>query len=222
VIVDDTQLSLAIGKKGQNVRLAAKLLGWKIDIKSEEEKRQEVEQQMQAMSGGPSTPIEQVTELGESIIQKLVVAGITTVEALADMTPEQLEEIPGIGEKTLERISVAVRHYFGHFEEGEEGYVPEVAEGETLDAEHAEAEASETAESVSLQAAKAEHGEAEIENAPAVVGDAEAEAENASEVIEELESVQSAQAEDDAEAGIETGESTTETLEERAVEEDGA
>ncbi len=120
VIVDDTQLSLAIGKKGQNVRLAAKLLGWKIDIKSEEEKRQEVEQQMQALSGGPTTPIEQVTELGDGIIQKLVAAGITTVESLADMTPEQLEEIPGIGEKTLERISVAVRHYFGHFE-GEEG-----------------------------------------------------------------------------------------------------
>ena len=105
VIVDDTQLSLAIGKKGQNVRLAAKLLGWKIDIKSEEEKRQEVEQQMQALAGAPTTPIEQVTELGEGIIQKLVTAGITTVEALADMTPEQLEEIPGIGEKTLEKIS---------------------------------------------------------------------------------------------------------------------
>ena len=120
VIVDDTQLSLAIGKKGQNVRLAAKLLGWKIDIKSEEEKRQEVEQQMTAMSGATATPIEQVSELGESIIQKLVAAGITTVEALADMTPEQLEEIPGIGEKTLEKISVAVRHYFGQYEEGEE------------------------------------------------------------------------------------------------------
>jgi len=119
VIVDDTQLSLAIGKKGQNVRLAAKLLGWKIDIKSEEEKRQEVEQQMQGFSSGPSTPIEQVAELGETIIQKLVAAGITTVEGLADMTPEQLEEIPGIGEKTLERISVAVRHYFGQYEEGE-------------------------------------------------------------------------------------------------------
>jgi Holliday junction resolvasome RuvABC DNA-binding subunit len=38
------------------------------------------------------------------------------------MTPEQLEEIPGIGEKTLEKISVAVRHYFGQFEEGEEGF----------------------------------------------------------------------------------------------------
>ncbi|HEX4310396.1 MAG TPA: transcription termination factor NusA [Acidobacteriaceae bacterium] len=120
VIVDDTQLSLAIGKKGQNVRLAAKLLGWKIDIKSEEEKRQEVEQQMQAMAGVTTTPIEQVNELGDSIIQKLVAAGITTVEGLADMTPEQLEEIPGIGEKTLEKISVAVRHYFGQYEEGEE------------------------------------------------------------------------------------------------------
>jgi N utilization substance protein A len=102
------------------VRLAAKLLGWKIDIKSEEEKRQEVEHQMQAMSGGPSTPIEQVSELGEQIIQKLVAAGITTVEALADMTPEQLEEIPGIGERTLEKIGTAVRHYFGQYEEGEE------------------------------------------------------------------------------------------------------
>jgi N utilization substance protein A len=124
VIVDDTQLSLAIGKKGQNVRLAAKLLGWKIDIKSEEEKRQEVEQQMGGMGGGPTTAIEQVSELGESIIQKLVTAGITTVEALADMTPEQLEEIPGIGEKTLEKISVAVRHYFGEYEPGEERPVP--------------------------------------------------------------------------------------------------
>jgi transcription termination/antitermination protein NusA len=128
VIVDDSQLSLAIGKKGQNVRLAAKLLGWKIDIKSEEEKRQEVEQQIAAMSGGPSTPIEQVTELGEAIIQKLVAAGITTVEALADMTPEQLEEIPGIGEKTLEKISAAVRHYFGEYEPGEER--PAAVQGE--------------------------------------------------------------------------------------------
>lgn len=124
VIVDDTQLSLAIGKKGQNVRLAAKLLQWKIDIKSEEEKRQEVEQQMQAMGGGPSTPIEQVVELGDSIMEKLIAAGITTVEALADMTAEELGEIPGIGEKTVEKIAVAVRHYFGQYEEGEERPVP--------------------------------------------------------------------------------------------------
>jgi transcription termination/antitermination protein NusA len=113
VIVDDTQLSLAIGKKGQNVRLAAKLLGWKIDIKSEEEKRQEVEQQMQAMQGAPQTPIEQVAELGEGVLEKLIAAGITTVEQLADMTEEELGEVPGIGERSVERIATAVRHYFG-------------------------------------------------------------------------------------------------------------
>lgn len=116
VIVDDTQLSLAIGKKGQNVRLAAKLLGWKIDIKSEEEKRQEVEQQMQAMAAPATTPLEQVADLGEGTIQKLVAAGVTTVEALADMTPEQIQEVPGIGEKTLEKIGNAVRQYFAELD----------------------------------------------------------------------------------------------------------
>ena len=49
VVVEDKQLSLAIGKKGQNVRLAAKLTGWRIDIKSEEEKRREVEAQFGAL-----------------------------------------------------------------------------------------------------------------------------------------------------------------------------
>jgi transcription termination/antitermination protein NusA len=112
VIVDDTQLSLAIGKKGQNVRLAAKLLGWKIDIKSEEEKRQEVEQAMSAVMTQQVTPLENVPDLGEGIIEKLREAGINSVEMLADMTPEQLEEIPGIGPKTVEKISLAVNNYF--------------------------------------------------------------------------------------------------------------
>jgi N utilization substance protein A len=53
VIVEDKQLSLAIGKKGQNVRLAAKLTGWKIDIKSEEEKRREVEAQFGELEAEP-------------------------------------------------------------------------------------------------------------------------------------------------------------------------
>jgi N utilization substance protein A len=169
VIVDDTQLSLAIGKKGQNVRLAAKLLGWKIDIKSEEEKRQEVEQQMQALAGAPSTPIEQVSELGDGIIQKLVTAGITTVEALADMTPEQLEEIPGIGEKTLEKISVAVRNYFGRFEETPAAETAEAAAEPAVETEPAEAaegvaEAGEAAEAAGEQAPQVEPAAAEEEN----------------------------------------------------------
>src|SRR5579871_1145641 len=56
VVVEDKQLSLAIGKKGQNVRLAAKLTGWKIDIKSEEEKRKEVEAQFGALEIGGTPP----------------------------------------------------------------------------------------------------------------------------------------------------------------------
>ena len=202
VIVDDTQLSLAIGKKGQNVRLAAKLLGWKIDIKSEEEKRQEVEQQMQALTGGPTTPIELVTELAESVLQKLVAAGITTVEGLADMTPEQLEEIPGIGEKTLEKISVAVRHYFGQFEEGEEGHVPAAEEGK--DAEPVAA----------------------AEKSEAVLATDEAEAENDAAVITEAENVHAAEEDSEyrseAEAAVEdippADEAEVETLEDHPAE----
>jgi N utilization substance protein A len=185
VIVDDTQLSLAIGKKGQNVRLAAKLLGWKIDIKSEEEKRQEVEQQMQALAGTPNTPIEQVTELGDTIIQKLVAAGVTTVEGLADMTPEQLEEIPGIGEKTLEKISIAVRHYFGQFE-GAEGAAPAQEPADEAAALTAAADTETVSE-----------GESEVATPEAAADTAEAELENAAVTLEEAEQERAAAAEND-------------------------
>ena len=221
VIVDDTQLSLAIGKKGQNVRLAAKLLGWKIDIKSEEEKRQEVEQQMQALSGGPSTPIEQVTELAEAVIQKLVAAGITTVEGLADMTPEQIEEIPGIGEKTLEKISVAVRHYFGQFEEGEEGHVPEGEEAETAEGKGTESTATEEEREAVL-----ETDEAEAENDAAVITEAEnihaAEEENVR-AVEEDDAEFRTEAEEAVEDIPPADEAEVETLEDQpaeAIEED--
>ncbi len=130
VVVDDTQLSLAIGKKGQNVRLAAKLLGWKIDIKSEEEKRQEVEQQMSALVTQTVTPLENVTGLGEALVEKLKAAGVNTVESLADMTPEQLEAIEGIGPKTVEKISIAVNNYFASLDGGE----AVAAESETAEA----------------------------------------------------------------------------------------
>jgi N utilization substance protein A len=62
VVVEDKQLSLAIGKKGQNVRLAAKLTGWKIDIKSEEEKRREVEAEFGALGVGETTEGEPAAE----------------------------------------------------------------------------------------------------------------------------------------------------------------
>jgi transcription termination/antitermination protein NusA len=160
VVVDDSQLSLAIGKKGQNVRLAAKLLGWKIDIKSEEEKRQEVEQQMAELTSAVATPLESVEGLGEGLVEKLKAAGITTVEALADMTPEQLEAIEGIGPKTVEKISVAVNNYFAGLEGGEAVALPEnegeaPAEGEPAPAQEAAAEeaAAPEGEAVAVEAA---------------------------------------------------------------------
>jgi N utilization substance protein A len=125
VIVDDSQLSLAIGKKGQNVRLAAKLLAWKIDIKSEEEKRQEVESQMAALTV-PGAPVSVLIDygLGDQLAEKLVEAGVSTVERLGSMTPEQLEEIPGIDPAMVEKIQVAVNNYYSQFESGEGAGAP--------------------------------------------------------------------------------------------------
>jgi N utilization substance protein A len=116
VIVEDTQLSLAIGKKGQNVRLASKLIGWSIDIKSEEEKRREIEEQMAALTA-PGAPLSAVKGLGPKTMEKIEAHGISTVEQLAEMTPEQLMEIPGIGEKMVEKIRVAVTEYFESVED---------------------------------------------------------------------------------------------------------
>src|SRR5881394_1249147 len=132
VVVEDKQLSLAIGKKGQNVRLAAKLTGWRIDIKSEEEKRKEVEAQFEGLEAPAeeSRPDEAVDEavaaegatesagadssdealpytlpgVGDKTIRKLVEAGMTTVDRLKETSAEQLSEIPGIGTKTAEKI----------------------------------------------------------------------------------------------------------------------
>jgi N utilization substance protein A len=128
VIVDDTQLSLAIGKKGQNVRLAAKLLGWRIDIKSEEEKRQEVESQMAALVV-PGAPVTVLADhgLSEEISEKLMAGGVTTVEKLGSMTPEQLEEIPEITPEMVESIQQAVVSYYGQFENSVEEPAPEPA-----------------------------------------------------------------------------------------------
>src|SRR6516162_2853366 len=125
VIVDDTQLSLAIGKKGQNVRLAAKLLGWRIDIKSEEEKRQEIESQMAEMARRGAS-ISELAGLGEKTIQKLHEHGVETVEQLAQMTPAELTEIPGIGEKTVEKIRKVVTDYFEQEMQPAEEVTPEV------------------------------------------------------------------------------------------------
>ena len=132
VVVDDLQLSLAIGKRGQNVRLAAKLIGWKIDIKSEEEKRRELEARMADMviSGAPvSVLIDH--GLAESIVETLVGAGIGTVERLGAMTPEELEAIPDISEEIVAQIQSAVVSFYGQYDAAQAEVVP--ADPESLE-----------------------------------------------------------------------------------------
>jgi transcription termination/antitermination protein NusA len=165
VVVDDTQLSLAIGKKGQNVRLAAKLLGWRIDIKSEEEKRQEVESQMAAVV--PGAPVSVLVDHGltEAMVETLMAGGVNTVESLGSMTPEDLEAVPGIDPATVEAIQTAVNSYYGQFE------ASEVVAEETDEAavETAPAE-SEEANPAASEATEPENESVTIENAESVEG----------------------------------------------------
>ncbi len=186
VIVEDSQLSLAIGKKGQNVRLASKLIGWDIDIKSEEEKRREIEEQMTALTA-PTTPLTALAGVGPKTIEKMEAAGITNVEKLAAMTPEQLMEIPGIGEKMVDKIYQAVNRFYEGGEAAaateavestdalaEEAGTPEAAAGEAATAEEAGAAASE--------AGVVEAPEDASEAAPEAHQESEAKSENAEEV----------------------------------------
>jgi predicted flap endonuclease-1-like 5' DNA nuclease len=140
-VVADAQLSLAIGKKGQNVRLAAKLTGWKIDILSEseydQERQKEREQEIEAAiveetrkmaveteaaetmeaqaaaaaagdepAGSSLTSIEGV---GPKTAEQLMQAGYDTVEKIAAMSDEEILAVPGIGEKTAQKILLSAR-----------------------------------------------------------------------------------------------------------------
>jgi N utilization substance protein A len=105
VIVEDKQLSLAIGKKGQNVRLAAKLTGWRIDIKSEEEKRREVEAQFGALefpSDGAESA-ENAEATGEAVSAESADAERPETAESPDTTPLPYT-LEGIGEKTVRRL----------------------------------------------------------------------------------------------------------------------
>jgi transcription termination/antitermination protein NusA len=115
VIVEEKQQSLAIGKKGQNVRLASKLIGWQIDVKSEEQKKQEVLSVMESLTSS-STPLSELEGVSERIIGMLREAGIENVERILEMGEEKLLEIPGIGDKTAAKIMEAARDLFEEVE----------------------------------------------------------------------------------------------------------
>ena len=165
VIVDDSQLSLAIGKKGQNVRLAAKLLGWKIDIKSEEEKRQEVESEMASLVS-QGTPVSVLIEYGmaEELADHLANADIGSIEKLGNMTAEELDLVAGITGRVGE-IETAINSYYSQFEDqpmAQDDAVSLAEEGAAQAAEPVESPVE--AEAVPAEAPAAEETEPQSES----------------------------------------------------------
>ncbi|MBZ0170002.1 hypothetical protein MELA_00803 [Candidatus Methylomirabilis lanthanidiphila] len=119
VLVADGQLSLAIGKRGQNARLAAKLLGWKVDVKGRGEVQKEPKEQIQpeadaaastaesAADTGP--PLAELPGVGEKLADRLVEAGLDSCQKLADASDDALVQVEGIGPKTAQKLIDAAK-----------------------------------------------------------------------------------------------------------------
>lgn len=97
VIVSEDQLSLAIGKRGQNVRLATKLVGWRLDIKSEAEKKAEVEAEMERMAAA-SRELSSLPGVGPAVASRLLDAGFRNIEEILLASLDDLTSIEGISE----------------------------------------------------------------------------------------------------------------------------
>lgn len=148
VIVNEDQLSLAIGKRGQNVRLATKLVGWNIDIRSEEELKREVTEAMGALiASGEAVPLSVIEGVTAQQAEALAEHGIDDIDALAKTTVDDLVEFLDLSLDEAEVILQAARDVIGIRDRSLQ----------------AEAEAAE--------AAATEDGEASEESVEAVAGD---------------------------------------------------
>ena len=115
VVVEEKQQSLAIGKKGQNVRLASKLTGWQIDVKNDEQKKQEVMLAMESLTSS-STPLSEMEGISDDIIEKLRENGIEAVERILEIGEENLRSIPDLSNETVAEIMAAARDLFEEVE----------------------------------------------------------------------------------------------------------
>lgn len=130
VVVNDDQLALAIGKHGQNVRLASKLLGWELDVRTKATAASEAAQKLEGLVNNEAvqsqeqsavksdeplavevaneivegTPLEKLAGVGEKTLENLKSAGFKTVESIANTTIAKLTEVKGIGEKKAENL----------------------------------------------------------------------------------------------------------------------
>jgi N utilization substance protein A len=131
VLVADDMLSLAIGKNGHNVRLAAKLTGWHIDVKSEAQKKQEAQQKLATTTEN----LTQVEGIGPKTADVLTKAGLTNIAKLATMKIEDLTTLQGIGPKTAEKIIASAQRFIaGQEEEAEAEPEAKAEEGSAAEA----------------------------------------------------------------------------------------
>ncbi|MEQ1603870.1 MAG: transcription termination factor NusA [Pyrinomonadaceae bacterium] len=185
VIVGEDQLSLAIGKKGQNVRLATRLVGWEIKIVSEELLKKEIAQKMgKMMASGQAVPITALEGVTTSQAETLASKGIADVEALAAASVDDLVEYLDISLDSAEAIKAAANVIVGaknaemgievstdEAESGPEAEADEEAVQETTD-ETVEGEVAETvAEDAAQPEAKEEAVSTEDEPVEAVVAE---------------------------------------------------
>lgn len=106
-IVNDDQLAIAIGKDWQNIKLASKLTGWTIEVKSESQKAQEGKQATDAIQA----VLADVEGIGPKTAELLQKAGFTSIEKIAELDIEHLCTVQGIGEKTAAKIIEGAKKY---------------------------------------------------------------------------------------------------------------
>src|SRR5882724_8395519 len=136
VIVNEDQLSLAIGKRGQNVRLATKLVGWNIDIRSEEELKKEVAEQMGAMiASGAPVPLAAIQVVSAQQADTLGEHGVTDIDGLVNTSVDDLVEFLDVSLDEAEKILAAARSVIEIRERSKQPATEEQAESETADAE---------------------------------------------------------------------------------------
>jgi N utilization substance protein A len=134
VAVEDEKLSLAIGRNGQNARLASKLTGWKVNILSETEYNEQKKKEAELL-----VPVGQLEGVGEKIRNRLIDANIASIQRLAEASVETLTKIEGLGPKTAETLLERAQEFVRLQEE-------EFAKRQAEEAEAAEAQAEAEAE----------------------------------------------------------------------------
>ena len=107
VVVPDEQLSLAIGRRGQNVRLASQLCGWQIDIMTESQESERRQREFAERT----TLFQEALDVDEVIAQLLVTEGFTTVEEVAYVEPHEVANIEGFDEDTADELQARARDF---------------------------------------------------------------------------------------------------------------